>query len=382
MIRCSRPMSCAVASTWPSGGRRSTQWWSAVSVTPKVRFEWPPAISSNDSGGATCGHVLAEPGGHVLDVDALWRLLAIPRFPLDGCAHRSSHAPWDETTTLPVAGPGTGTAGAPPILCRCRSTSPTRPSRPRSSSAPSRPRSSSTCGRRGAVRAGRSGRSSSRWSTTPTARSCWPRSTSTRTPRSPRPFQVQGIPAVYALARRQGRRRLRRRPGPEAEVQAFVDRLLPSAEADRDRAAARRRRRGVAAPGARARARPRRTRSSRWPSSSSPTARRRGARRCSPASPRRAETRRVAALARIRRRRRRGRRHHRPSSTRCSTGSRTTTTPARSTSTCSSCWVPTTRARRTTAAAHRPAVLSRDGLPPGSPGPATDRPADIAAPGT
>ena len=26
MIRCSRPMSCAVASTWPSGGRRSTHF--------------------------------------------------------------------------------------------------------------------------------------------------------------------------------------------------------------------------------------------------------------------------------------------------------------------------------------------------------------------
>ena len=55
MMRCSRPMSWAVASTWPSGGRRSTQWWPAVSVTPNVRFEWPPAMRSNDRGGAACG---------------------------------------------------------------------------------------------------------------------------------------------------------------------------------------------------------------------------------------------------------------------------------------------------------------------------------------
>ena len=33
MMRCSRPTSWAVASTWPSGGRRSTQWRSVASVT-------------------------------------------------------------------------------------------------------------------------------------------------------------------------------------------------------------------------------------------------------------------------------------------------------------------------------------------------------------
>ena len=64
--------------------------------------------------------------------------------------------------------------------------SPTQRSRPRSSSSRRRCPWSSTCGRRGAGRARRSGRSSRRSSTPPTARSCWPRSTSTRTRRSAR----------------------------------------------------------------------------------------------------------------------------------------------------------------------------------------------------
>src|SRR5690606_11745861 len=55
MIRCSRPMSCAVASTWPSGGRRSTQRRPLASVTRKVRFEWPPAMRSNSSGADAAG---------------------------------------------------------------------------------------------------------------------------------------------------------------------------------------------------------------------------------------------------------------------------------------------------------------------------------------
>src|SRR3954453_11072579 len=55
MMRCSRLMSWAVASTCPSGGRRSTQFPPAVSVTLNVRFEWPPAIRSKVSGGAIDG---------------------------------------------------------------------------------------------------------------------------------------------------------------------------------------------------------------------------------------------------------------------------------------------------------------------------------------
>ena len=91
-----------------------------------------------------------------------------------------------------------------------------------------RPRSSSTCGRRGAARAARSGRSSRRSSTRPTARSSWPRSTSTRTRRCPQAFQVQGIPAVYAVDGRQGGRRLRRRPARGRRSASSSTALLPS----------------------------------------------------------------------------------------------------------------------------------------------------------
>src|SRR5690349_13472804 len=53
MIRCSRPMSCAEAASSPSGGRRSTKRCPVVSSTRKVRFECPPATTSNRSGGRT-----------------------------------------------------------------------------------------------------------------------------------------------------------------------------------------------------------------------------------------------------------------------------------------------------------------------------------------
>src|SRR5437588_131077 len=55
MIRCSRPMSCAVGSTWPVGGRRRAHAWPAESTTLYVRLERPPAINSNVSGGSTPG---------------------------------------------------------------------------------------------------------------------------------------------------------------------------------------------------------------------------------------------------------------------------------------------------------------------------------------
>ena len=45
-------MSWAVASTWPSGGRRTTSRQPLASVALNVRFEWPPAISSKVNGGA------------------------------------------------------------------------------------------------------------------------------------------------------------------------------------------------------------------------------------------------------------------------------------------------------------------------------------------
>ena len=50
MIRCSRAMSWAVASTWPSGGRRNTKRWPSPSVTAKVRLDRPPAMSSKSNG--------------------------------------------------------------------------------------------------------------------------------------------------------------------------------------------------------------------------------------------------------------------------------------------------------------------------------------------
>ena len=43
-------MSCALGSSLPSGGRRSTKRVPAASVTMNVMLERPPAISLNDSG--------------------------------------------------------------------------------------------------------------------------------------------------------------------------------------------------------------------------------------------------------------------------------------------------------------------------------------------
>ena len=143
-----------------------------------------------------------EPRGDLVDVDAFDLLIAGHSAALPGAGRPSDRSP---STCRPPSGPRRpcpvrcNRVGHPYRGCPWLSTSPTPPSRPRCSSAPSRRPSWSTCGRRGAVRAARSARSSSRWSTRPRARSCWPRSTSTRTRQSRRPFQVQSIPAVYAL---------------------------------------------------------------------------------------------------------------------------------------------------------------------------------------
>ncbi len=53
MMRCSRPMSWAVASTWLIGGRRRTSLRPFASVTPKVRFDRPPEMKANSNGPAT-----------------------------------------------------------------------------------------------------------------------------------------------------------------------------------------------------------------------------------------------------------------------------------------------------------------------------------------
>ena len=50
MIRCSRLMSWALASRWPSGGRRNTNALPFEPTTRNVRFEWPPAITSKLNG--------------------------------------------------------------------------------------------------------------------------------------------------------------------------------------------------------------------------------------------------------------------------------------------------------------------------------------------
>ena len=55
MSRYSRDMSCAVGSTWCSGGRRRAQARPSASSTRKVRLERPPAISVKVSGGAISG---------------------------------------------------------------------------------------------------------------------------------------------------------------------------------------------------------------------------------------------------------------------------------------------------------------------------------------
>ena len=87
MMRCSRAMSWAVASTWPSGGRRSTSSTPLASVTLNVRFEWPPAISSNVNGADAPVDVLGEPGADL--------------------APRRSHAWWRRPLTAATA-PRTG----------------------------------------------------------------------------------------------------------------------------------------------------------------------------------------------------------------------------------------------------------------------------------
>src|SRR2546423_295197 len=55
MMRCSRPMSCAVGRTPWSGGRRSTNSWPAASVMCAVMFDWPPVISAALNGARNCG---------------------------------------------------------------------------------------------------------------------------------------------------------------------------------------------------------------------------------------------------------------------------------------------------------------------------------------
>ena len=172
-----------------------------------------------------------------------------------------------------------------PVSCRSwPSMSPTQPSRPRSSTVPRPLPWSSICGHRGAARAARSARSSRRSSTRPNGEVVLVKVNVDENPGVSQAFQVQSIPAVYAL-----------KDGevvdgfvgahPEHVIEEFVANLLPS-EAERTVAS-------LLAAGAEgafgprwSSSRPTRTRSSAWPSCSSPAARPRRRWRSSPASPR------------------------------------------------------------------------------------------------
>ena len=314
MIRCSRPMSWAVASTWPSGGRRSTHWRPAASVTRKVRFEWPPAMSSKSSGRR-------RPPAHVRR-----RTRRSPR--------ATSMPSIGGSALRPIVPAVPGLAIARPPVARWRgrragrrclvpwsawSTSPMPRSRPRSSSGPTRSRWSSTCGRRGAARAARSGPIIEQVIDETEGQVVLAKVDVDDNPAISQRLPGAGHPGGVRAQGRQGRRRLRRRPARgRRSGRSWPGCCRPRSETRWSTLLAAGRR-GLAAPGARARARPRAR-----PWSAGRAAGRRGDERrrgAGPAGPipETAETRRVAALARAgsstwpttRRP---------PSSTRCSTG--------------------------------------------------------------
>ena len=188
MSRYSRVMSCAVGSTWCSGGRRRAQARPSASSTRNVRLDRPPATRVKVSGGRSSGSRAAI---HSVTCCSLMPSGAPDTGP---DANRWAAGPPDATgpAGTPPAGlrdasRTDGTSPAQPLASDARWTSPTRHSKTRSWPAAPRCRSWSTCGRPGAGRARRSGRCSRRRSPTPTAPSRSPRSTSTRTPGSPRP---------------------------------------------------------------------------------------------------------------------------------------------------------------------------------------------------
>src|SRR4051794_23154272 len=68
MIRYSRPMSWALASKWPVGGRRNTDRVPSAPVTPNVGFERPPAMRSNRNGAVAPATLAAN---HALTLASL-----------------------------------------------------------------------------------------------------------------------------------------------------------------------------------------------------------------------------------------------------------------------------------------------------------------------
>ena len=296
MIRCSRPMSWAVASTWPSGGRRSTQRRAGGvgDAEGEVRVAAGDQLEVERR---------RRPSGRARRTRpsrarrrCLRRLLG-STVPL-GAAPVELARPSVETATLPVRAGDRRTPDRP-LSC------PGADRRDRCNVRDRGPRAVPADARRGRpvgavvrpVPHARA-RSSSRWSTPPTARSCWPRSTSTRTRAIKAELPGAVHPGGLRGERRQGRRRVHRRPGPSARCRRSSTGCCPRPSETEIERLLGERRRGVAAPGARARSPTTTARSSRWPSCWSPTAAATRPSRCWPASPRRAETRRVAALAR------------------------------------------------------------------------------------
>ena len=370
MMRCSRPMSWAVASTWPSGGRRSTQRWPAVVGDREGQVRVAAGDQVEAQGRATRRGVLDEPGGDAVDVDALdLRLARLGPLRPPSVGRRLGGAPRPSVRERHATGRAAvdENAGRPRILAAvtidvtdatfetdvlARSDERARGGRPVGAvvravqDARSHPRE----GGRRHRRPGRAGQGQ----------------------RGREPAGLGRLPGaghprgVRRCKRRQGRRRLRRRPG---RGRGAGLRRAAAAERDRDRG----RRALAAGDEASLRARPR--------ARSRQRAGHRGAGRAAgrrPASPTRPST----LLARIpetagdpagggagpgRRRGRRRRRRRGRSSTSCSTGSRATTRPARSSSTCSSCSVPTIPAPPTTAASSPPASSERPVGRPGRP---------------
>ena len=359
MSRYSRLMSCAVGSTWCSGGRRSAQARPSPSSTRNVRLERPPAISVKVSGVVSSGTWSAS---HFVTSASL---IPCGASGIEYDANRWGTR-WPDGS--PPDGPdrGGGRTRTPgPGRCRPPCAGPLRPIRPDAAGSVVAMDVTDQTFQEDVL---------TRSMTVPVVVDLWaPWCGPCKTlgpmleravaatdgavelakvnvddnPRVAQTFQVQSIPAVFAIA---GGQVVDQFIGalPEDQVTAFVQGLAPAPE--RGRPAGREGGRGLGAPGPRARARPRRRDRGAGPHPDRPGRRRRrrwprwGAcprpRRAAPWPPRPACSRpgwtcRPAAASR-------------PSWTSCSSGCARTTPPARSSSTCSRPWARTTRAPTST----------------------------------
>ena len=280
MIRCSRPMSWALASTWPSGGRRSTNA-RAVGAGDAVRQVGVAAgdqVEAERRRGA--GDVLGEPGRDPFAV-------SMPATSLIGDHRPTVPRPPSEHPTASRRSPGARPTRSRAIGIVARMATSMSPM-----PLPDRGRRAVEDGARRRRPVGAVVRS------VPHARPDH-REGHRRTdgevvlvkvnvdenPGISQAFQVQSIPAVYALKDGQvvdgfvG-------AYPEHVVQQFVDGLLPTEERDRGRRAARRGRRGQ--PARRPSSSSRATRTPSSPSASCSSSGATATRRwpCSSASPR------------------------------------------------------------------------------------------------